>query len=99
MGILKDIENVILPIEKRIESHLKGMNMSCHRLVLIDSCLWGAFIIYYIGHFFYSKQFKKFEKEHKGYEKLMKEKDVIIITFLLLALLLYFHVFVISKGK
>ena len=31
--------------------------------------------------FILSESFNKFEKEHKGYEKLLKEKDVIIITF------------------
>ena len=96
--MLKNIEKFLYSGEKYVEKHLSHMKMSCYRLILIDSVLWGIFIIYYIGHFFYSKQFTKFEKKHKGYEKLLNDKDIIIFVFLGLAVLLYLHFFILARN-
>jgi|TARA_Y100000992_G_scaffold101154_1_gene65684 hypothetical protein len=98
MGVTKKVNSLLQPVEKKIQNHLVQMNVSCHRLILFDSILWVLFIIYYIGHFFYSKQFKQFQEEHKEYEKLVNEKDMIILVFFCLAALLYLHFFVLSKN-
>lgn len=98
MDIQRGIDNMLKPMENAIKGHLKGMKMDCHRLILLDSVLWTLFIIYYIIHFFYTKQYTAITKKHATYEKILKEKDIIIITFLLLALLLYFHFFILSKN-
>tara|TARA_B100001059_G_scaffold236815_2_gene290834 strand:- start:15708 stop:16004 length:297 start_codon:yes stop_codon:yes gene_type:complete len=98
MGIFKKVDTMLQPAEKKIEKHLTKMNMSCHRLILFDSLLWLLFIIYYIGHFFYTKQFTDFEEKHKGYEKVIGEKDMIIIVFCCLAALLYLHFFILSRN-
>ncbi len=97
MDIMKEIEKFISMLEKGIADHMKEMDIPCARFILIDSCLWTLFIIYYIVHFFIAKQYKTFEKGHKGYELLLQEKDIIIITFLLLAVLLYFYFIVLKR--
>jgi len=93
MDIMKEMEKIILLLEKSIVVQIKKMNMPCARFILIDSCLWTLFIIYYISQFFISKQYKKLTPGHKAYETLLREKDLIIITFMLLAILLYFILF------
>ena len=98
MGLFKQMDKMFEPAENHVKKQLAYMNMSCHRLIVIDSILWFLFIVYYIGHFFYSKQFTKFEKEHKEYEKIINQKDTIIIIFLGLTFLLYLHFFILA-GK
>tara|TARA_R110001599_G_scaffold349876_2_gene579103 strand:- start:714 stop:1010 length:297 start_codon:yes stop_codon:yes gene_type:complete len=98
MGIFKQLDIIMQPAEKKLEKHLTKLNMSCHRLIIFDSILWTLFIIYYIGHFFYNKQFTQFGKEHKEYEKFISEKDMIIIVFFCLAALLYLHFFILSRN-
>ena len=95
---MKKIDNMIKLGEKKIANHLSIMNVSCNRVILFDSVLWILFIIYYIGHFFYTKQFSEFEKEHKQYEKVLNEKDIIIFTVLCLAIILYLHFFILYKN-
>ena len=91
------VGKLITKSENAIKNHLSYMNVSPHRLILFDSILWGIFILYYIGHFIYTKQFAKFEKEHKGYEKLLNEKDTIIFIVFILAIIMYVHFFVLYK--
>lgn len=97
MTIFKKIDTMLQPAEKKIEKHLTKIHVPCHRLILFDSLLWLVFIIYYIGHFFYTKQFTEFEEKHKGYEKIISEKDMIIFVFFCLAALLYLHYFILSS--
>ena len=92
------INKFITKCENQLKSHLSYMNVSPHRLILFDSVLWLLFIIYYIGHFIYTKQFSKFEKEHKEYEKLLNKKDTIIFIVIILAIILYLHFFVLYKN-
>ena len=98
MGFFKQIDKIFEPAENHVKKQLTYMNMSCYRLIVIDSILWFLFIVYYIGHFFYSKQFTKFEKDHKKYVTVINQKDTIIFTFLCLSFLLYLHYFVLT-GK
>ena len=98
MSVIKQIDNFFKPAEKFVENHLLHMKMSCHRLILFDSILWLLFILYYIGHYFYTKQINKIEEEHKGYKKILNEKDTIILIFLGLAVILYLHFFILSKN-
>ncbi len=98
MGFFKQMDKMFEPAENHVKKQLSHMNMSCHRLIIIDSILWFMFILYYIGHYFYSRQFTQFEKDHKKYVKVIKQKDTIIFIFLGLSFLLYLHFFVLS-GK
>lgn len=93
-----DVNKFITKCENQLKGHLSYMKVSPHRLILFDSLLWILFIIYYIGHFIYIKQFAKFEKEHKGYEKILNEKDVIIFIVFILAIILYIHFFFLYKN-
>ena len=92
------INKIIIKYENTIKKHLDYMNTSPYRIILFDSVLWMLFILYYIGHFVYTKQFRKFENEHKGYEKLLNEKDVIVFIVIILALILYIHFFFLYKN-
>tara|TARA_Y100000816_G_C25910729_1_gene474983 strand:+ start:110 stop:406 length:297 start_codon:yes stop_codon:yes gene_type:complete len=98
MVLLKSVNKIISTSEKYIEKHLSSMGVSCHRLILFDSILWFIFIVYYVGHFFYSKQFTKFKEEHKEYESLVNHKDTVIFIVLGLAVILYLHFFVLYKN-
>ena len=92
------INKFITKCENQLKAHLSYMNVSPHRLILFDSVLWLLFIIYYIGHYIYTKQFSKFEKEHKEYENLLNKKDTIIFIVIILAIILYLHFFVLYKN-
>ena len=98
MKYLKKLDNIIKVGEKKIANHLTSVNVSCHRIIFFDSLLWLLFIIYYIGHYFYTKEFTKFEKKHKKYENLLNEKDMIIFTVISLAIILYIHFFILYKN-
>lgn len=98
MVLLKSLNKIMSTSEKYIEKHLSSMGVSCHRLILFDSILWFIFIVYYVGHFFYSKQFTKFKEEHKEYESLVNHKDTVIFIVIGLAIILYLHFFVLYKN-
>ena len=98
MAVFKKVDTMLQPAEKKLKNHLTKMHVSCYRLILFDSLLWLLFIIYYIGHFFYTKEFTEFKDKHEGYEKIISEKDMIIIVFFCLAALLYLHFFLLSTN-
>ena len=98
MTILTNINKIISNGEKYIGKHLSSMGVSCNRVILFDSILWFIFIVYYVGHFFYSKQFLKFKEEHKEYESLVNHKDTVILIVISLAVILYLHFFVLYKN-
>ena len=95
---LKQLDNIIKTGEKKIASHLTNINVSCNRIILFDSMLWLFFIIYYIGHYFYTKEFSKFEEQNKKYEKRLNEKDMIIFTVIGLGVILYLHFFILYRN-
>lgn len=98
MSFLTTINKSITNAEKMIGKHLSKMGVSCHRVILFDSLLWFIFIVYYIGHYFYTKQFTEFEDKHKGYETLLNHKDTVIFIVISLAIILYLHFFILYKN-
>ena len=98
MNLLTKLNKSISNYEKYIGKHLSMMGVSCHRVLLFDSLLWLIFIVYYIGHFVYTKQFTEFEDKHKGYESLLNHKDTVIFIVISLAIILYLHFFVLYKN-
>lgn len=95
---MKEVDNIIKMGEKKIANHLKYMHISCNRIILFDSILWTIFIVYYIGHYFYTKEFSEFEEKHKKYENMLTEKDMIVFTIIGLAIILYLHFFILYKN-
>jgi hypothetical protein len=98
MNIFTNINKSITTAEKMIGKHLSSIGVSCHRVILFDSLLWIIFIIYYIGHYFYTKQFTEFEDKHKGYETIINHKDTVIFIVIGLAIILYLHFFILYKN-
>ena len=92
------INKIIIKCENTIKRHLEYINISPYRIIFFDSLLWIVFILYYIGHYIYTKQFVEFEKDNEGYEKLLNRKDTIVFIVIILAIILYIHFFFLYKN-
>ncbi|OUV83344.1 MAG: hypothetical protein CBC91_00635 [Rickettsiales bacterium TMED131] len=84
--------------EEYIAKRLSKMHISCYRIIFFDSILWTLFILFYVGHFIYTKQFTNFEDKHEVYEEILNYKDTIIFVVICLAIILYLHFFFLYKN-